>query len=181
MHGNRMWLPFTMHRINAFEIDGKVFLKLSMDAEIYPDIHQYYNKEEHRIEVPTDEFETVRSILEPYAYEPVLVDDVTEYCVAVQEGAADRTRRFLRELFAAHSYEPVPAAGGCEYREWREEQCECHEKANAVYELEIGPWTVRVMKDRSAVERAIERGAKPLSEAGLDLSRSDSGLASPEA
>lgn len=170
-----------MHVINAFEIGDRVFLKPQLDPAVYPEIRRYYNSAEHRIEAPPEEFEAIRSILESHSYTPVLVDDVTEYCVAVPRETRSRTRRFLRELFATHMYDPIPAENRYEHRDWREEHCESEEKPDTVYEREVGSWIVRVMKDRSAVERAIANGARPLSETDLDLSQDGFSLVSHEA
>lgn len=157
-----------MHVINAFEIDDKILLKPRLHTEIFSEIREYYNVKEHRIETSPDEFERVRTILRSYSYEPVLVEDVTEYCIAVQRERGSRVRRLLNELLATHLYDPIPVASQYEYRDWKERHCEQDGEADVVYEREIGSWTVRVMTDRSAVERAIADGAKPLSEAGLD-------------
>lgn len=167
-----------MHVINAFEIDDKILLKPRLHPEIVSEIRDYYNINEHRIETSPDEFERVKTILESYSYEPVLVEDITEYCIAVQQERGSRARRVLNELLATHLYDPIPVASQFEYRDWKDKHCKYEGDADVVYEREIESWTVRVMTDRSAVERAIAGGAKPLAEAGLDSLQGGSPLGS---
>lgn len=170
-----------MHVINAFEIDDKILLKPRLHPEVVSEIREYYNIKEHRIETSPDEFEEVQAILRSYSYEPVLVEDISDYCIAVERERGSRARRVLNEVLATHLYDPIPVASQYEYRDWKERNCKRGEEADVVYEREIGSWTVRVMTDSAAVERAIAGGAKPLSEADLDSSQGGSPLEGPDA
>lgn len=160
--------PPSATTVNAFEVGDKVLLKHPFDPDLFDQLRPYYDPVAHRFEVPRGEFEAVRETLEAHSHRTVLVD-VEEFCVVTRTGLTDRIAQVLKDLFAAHTYDPVPAENDYEFRDWRAQSRDVG--AEIVLEHTRGGRRVRVLRDRNAVDRAIEEGATPISETEIDLSR----------
>lgn len=154
-----------MHDVNAFEIGDKIFLKHPFDAELFSAVRQYYDPVRHRFEISHEEFETIQATFESHSYRAVLVDDIREYCVVTRPGLTGSVRRRLKELFASHLYDPFPAENRHEFRAWKQY---CEGATDVVLQGKQRDRVVQVMKDKEAVERAVNADAKLVSETDID-------------
>lgn len=72
--------------IIAFEVDGTYLFKQYFDQdEIFDALKSYYNKDRYRFEVPEDELDEVRQLLDEYFYDLRIEGDLTAYCVVKQK------------------------------------------------------------------------------------------------
>lgn len=70
----------------VFEIDDTYLFKHYFQIQsVFSELQQYYNESEYRFEIPPDEFDDVRELLEENYYEPVVVDDLEEFCVVKEQ------------------------------------------------------------------------------------------------
>ena len=75
-------------RIHLFEIDEQYLFKHYFEREdIFDALSDYYNHDKYRFEIPPDDLDTVRDVLEEHFYEPVIVDpdDLDAYCVVKEQ------------------------------------------------------------------------------------------------
>lgn len=72
--------------IIMFEIgDEYLFSHYFDQQDVFEDLREYYNEDEYRFEMPTDEFDTVRERLEDAYFDPVVVTDLEPYCVVIDK------------------------------------------------------------------------------------------------
>ena len=73
-------------RINLFDVGGRYLFKHYFErTDIFDALSEYYNGDEYRFEVPTDELEEVRDTLDERYYELVAIDDPEPYCVVKEQ------------------------------------------------------------------------------------------------
>lgn len=76
--------------ITAFEVGGMFLFKEYFEQdELFDRLKKYYNSEKYRFEIPEDEIEEVRQILENF-YELSVADNLEDYCV-IADGNWDAT------------------------------------------------------------------------------------------
>lgn len=72
--------------IPAFEIDDTYwFTYFFEEQELFGKLRQYYNGEQYRFEVPVDDLEDVKEILDQFYYELDPVGDLEAYCVVKEQ------------------------------------------------------------------------------------------------
>ncbi len=72
--------------INAFKVEDAdlyVFSQYFDQEEIFEELREWYDSEEYRFEVPTDEMDRIESFLDEYFYEVTRVapNDIEPFCV----------------------------------------------------------------------------------------------------
>jgi hypothetical protein len=76
-------------QVNVFEVDDIYLFKHYFDNEaVFNRLKRFYNGQQYRFEVPPPEFEDLRSFLEEYDYELVVVDAVESFVVVVKKYTA---------------------------------------------------------------------------------------------
>lgn len=74
--------------ITAFEVDSTYLFKQYFDRDdVFYALQSYYNRDKYRFEVDEDDLEDVRQILDENFYDLKIADALTNYCVAVEQGA----------------------------------------------------------------------------------------------
>lgn len=69
-------------QINVFQVDDTYLFKHYFEqGEVFSQLRQYYNESDYRFEVPADELQSVRDLLEEHFFELVVVDDLERFCV----------------------------------------------------------------------------------------------------
>lgn len=69
-------------QIHVFPIDDEyLFTQYFEEESLFTKLQDYYNGDEYRFEVPDEDFVEVATILEDYYYEPVVVEEVSEFGV----------------------------------------------------------------------------------------------------
>lgn len=72
--------------IYVFELeDTYLFRHYFAREDIFAELSEYYNGEEYRFEIPTDEFPEVQDFLERNWYRPVFVDDTESFSVVKEQ------------------------------------------------------------------------------------------------
>lgn len=72
-----------IERINVFRTSGSlVFKHYFEEYELFAELQDYYSG--NRFEVPIASFGGIRETLNEYSYDPVIVEDIEQYCVAVR-------------------------------------------------------------------------------------------------
>lgn len=66
--------------------DTHVFKEYFEHEDLFEELRDYYNDEQYRFEVPATEFDDVRELLGDYFYEPVIVEEIEEFCVVTERG-----------------------------------------------------------------------------------------------
>ncbi|EMA43603.1 hypothetical protein [Halococcus saccharolyticus] len=72
--------------INAFKVKDAglyIFSQYFDQEEVFDELREWYDSEQYRFEVPTDEMDRVESFLDEYFYEVtrVATDDIETFCV----------------------------------------------------------------------------------------------------
>ncbi|WP_336326488.1 hypothetical protein [Halovenus sp. HT40] len=72
--------------ITVFEIGGTYIFKQYFDEnQLFKQLEKYYNEDKYRFEIPEDDLEQVRQVLEKYYYKLEVADSVDAYCVVVDK------------------------------------------------------------------------------------------------
>ncbi|WP_273837507.1 hypothetical protein [Halococcus sp. PRR34] len=76
--------------INAFEVEDAnlyIFSQYFDRDEVFNELREWYDSEQYRFEVPTDEIERVETFLDEYFYEVtrVAADDIEPFCVVKEK------------------------------------------------------------------------------------------------
>jgi hypothetical protein len=76
--------------INAFEAEDAdlyIFSQYFDNDEIFNELREWYNSEQYRFEVPTDEFDTVETFLDEYFYDLAQIpsDAIGPFCVVKEK------------------------------------------------------------------------------------------------
>lgn len=73
-------------KITAFEVGGAILFKeyIGQD-ELFDQLRKYYNLDKYRFEIPEEELDEVRQIIDRYYYELSVVDNLGQYCVVAGE------------------------------------------------------------------------------------------------
>lgn len=75
-------------RINLFEIsDTLLFSHYFDNRDIFKKLSDWYVEERYRFEVPRDEHDEVEEILHEYYFDPVIIEDPTRFCVAINQNS----------------------------------------------------------------------------------------------
>lgn len=70
-------------RINGFDMGGAYWFKRYFeDRELFDRIRSYYNGDQYRFEIPTDEFDSVRQVLADNGFALVPIEDLDPFVVA---------------------------------------------------------------------------------------------------
>jgi uncharacterized protein YkuJ len=73
-------------KITAFELDGTYLFKQYFDQDnVFAALRSYYNKDKYRFEVPEDNLDEVRQIIDDYFYDLRIENDLRSYCVVKQK------------------------------------------------------------------------------------------------
>lgn len=73
-------------RINLFDVGDRYLFKHYFErTDLFDALSEYYNGDEYRFEVLTDELEVVRDALDERYYELVAIDDPEPYCVVKEQ------------------------------------------------------------------------------------------------
>jgi hypothetical protein len=73
-------------RINLFDVGDRYLFKHYFErTDIFDAISEYYNGDDYRFEVPTDELKDVRDALDEQYYKLVVIDDPEPYCVVKEQ------------------------------------------------------------------------------------------------
>jgi hypothetical protein len=65
--------------------DEYVFKQYFEQNDVFDALEEYYQSDEYRFEVPPEELDAVMETLEEYFFEPVVVEDVDEFCVVKEQ------------------------------------------------------------------------------------------------
>ena len=76
--------------INAFEVEDAglyIFSQYFDQEEVFAELHEYYNSEQYRFEIPTGEMDRIESFLAEYFYEVnrVAPDAIEPFCVVKEK------------------------------------------------------------------------------------------------
>ncbi len=72
--------------IYLFPVDRAVYFAHFFDrTDIFERLAPYYDEDVYRFEVPEDELAEVRTVLEDHWFDPVVVDDIAEFCVVKEQ------------------------------------------------------------------------------------------------
>lgn len=75
-------------RITVFRIGEEyLFSHYSDRRDLFDDLREYYDGDDYRFEVPGDEWEAVRELLEEAYFEPAVVEELEPYCVVKEKYA----------------------------------------------------------------------------------------------
>lgn len=95
--------------ITAFEIGDTYYFTTYFDEEsLFKQLNQYYKTGKYRFEIPGDDLEQVRQILDEFYYSLRIEDNWEDYCVAADKEADTssilrnsvmNTNRGLHEIF----------------------------------------------------------------------------------
>lgn len=70
--------------ISAFRVDDSILFKHYFDnQEAFTGLEEYYNRDEYRFEVPGDDLNSVKQILDTHYCSLQVVEDYDPYCVVV--------------------------------------------------------------------------------------------------
>ena len=73
--------------ITAFEVDGTYLFKQYFDRDdVFEALKSYYKSDEFRFEVPEDELDGAKQILDEYFFDLRIDDDLHSYCVVMEQG-----------------------------------------------------------------------------------------------
>lgn len=76
-------------QVNVFRIEETYLFKHYFDGEeVFARLKPYYNNQQYRFEVPSGEFEEVRSFLDEHGYDLVVVDAIEKFAVVVEQYTA---------------------------------------------------------------------------------------------
>lgn len=79
----------SQEQVNVFEVDDRYVFKHYFDGdELFARLKQYYNNQQYRFEVPSDEFADLRSFLADNGYGLVVVDVLDSFVVVVEKYTA---------------------------------------------------------------------------------------------
>jgi hypothetical protein len=74
--------------ITAFETGNRYLFATYFDEKpLFNQLKQYYNTDKYRFEIPEDDLEQVRQILDRYFYDLLIKDNLQDYCVATDKEA----------------------------------------------------------------------------------------------
>ena len=74
--------------ITAFEISNSYLFTTYFDEEpLFNQLKQYYQSDKYRFEIPENDLEQVRQILDEFFYDLVIEDSWEDYCVATDKEA----------------------------------------------------------------------------------------------
>lgn len=68
-------------RINVFPIDGEFRFRHYVEDDAFAELSRYYRRYDYRFQVPAERLDEVRSILDRYGYDPIVVEDAEPYTV----------------------------------------------------------------------------------------------------
>jgi hypothetical protein len=76
--------------INAFEVEDAglyIFSQYFDQEEVFAELHEYYNSEQYRFEIPTGEMDRIESFLAEYFYDlnRVAPDAIEPFCVVKEK------------------------------------------------------------------------------------------------
>ena len=72
--------------ITAFEIDDTyLFSHYFEQDDVFAKLSEYYNDAEYRFEVPAQDLDSVRTVLDDHFYEPEVADDTEAFCVVKEK------------------------------------------------------------------------------------------------
>jgi hypothetical protein len=76
--------------INAFEVEDAdlyIFSQYFDQQEVFSELREYYNSEQYRFEVPTDEMDRIESFLDEHVYDlnRVPPDAIEPFCVVKEK------------------------------------------------------------------------------------------------
>jgi len=76
-------------QVNVFLVGDHLLFKHYFDGEeVFDRLKRYYNNQQYRFEVPSEEFEAIRSFLAEHGYGLVVVDVVEAFVVVVKQYTA---------------------------------------------------------------------------------------------
>ncbi|WP_436936547.1 hypothetical protein [Halovenus marina] len=79
----------TKEQINIFKIDEIYLFKHYFEGvDVFGRLKPFYNHSQYRFEVPTDEFEELRSFLTDHGYDLVVVEPIAKFVVVVEKYTA---------------------------------------------------------------------------------------------
>jgi len=98
----------TGQKVNVFPIEEVYLFKHYFEGdEVFDRLKPYYNNSQYRFEVPTGQFDTLRSFLSEQGYELEVVDAVEKYVVVVEQYTAHPENVFeesvLQRTTAGHN------------------------------------------------------------------------------
>jgi hypothetical protein len=68
--------------IYVFEIDDTYhFSHYFARTDIFTDLAEYYRESDYRFEIPADDYPEVEALLERNHYDPIVVDDISQFSV----------------------------------------------------------------------------------------------------
>jgi len=104
-------------RINVFEGEETYVFRHYVEDELFQELQPFYT--DGRFEVPKDRFDKVEDLLTDNSYDPVVVEDVEQYCVVkrrytehpdilfeesvLETGTADHTVFVMKDLDAVEA------------------------------------------------------------------------------
>ncbi|WP_331232318.1 hypothetical protein [Natronorarus salvus] len=94
-------------QVNVFSIDDFYLFKHYFDGEeVFARLKGYYNNQQYRFEVPSEEFEAIRSFLADHGYGLVVVDVIEAFVVVVKQYTAHPNNIFKASVIhrAADGY-----------------------------------------------------------------------------
>lgn len=72
--------------ITAFEIDDTYLFKHYFEQDdVFAQLNDYYNNGKYRFEVPAEDLDAVRDVLDDHFYELEVADDTEEFCVVKEK------------------------------------------------------------------------------------------------
>jgi len=81
--------PTAEQQVNVFEVEDTFLFKHYFEGEdVFDRLKPFYNNTQYRFEVPSDEFEQLRSFLADRGYDLVVVETIPKYAVVVEKYTA---------------------------------------------------------------------------------------------
>lgn len=78
--------PSDREPIYVFKVDDSyLFSHYFARRDIFSELQEYYGDDEHRFEVPEDDFPWVLELLEDNHYRPIRVEDIEEFAVVKEQ------------------------------------------------------------------------------------------------
>jgi hypothetical protein len=75
-------------KITAFDTGKRYIFKNYFDEDqLFQQLEKYYNRDKYRFEIPYEDIEEVRQLLDEYFYKLEITDRLQAYCVVVPEEA----------------------------------------------------------------------------------------------
>lgn len=74
--------------IYLFPVDRTVYFAHFFDrTDVFERLSEYYDADAYRFEVPEDELDEVRELLKTNWFDPVIVEDIADFCVIKEQYA----------------------------------------------------------------------------------------------